>query len=344
MPAASALNTTASYATPARSHARPRAIAAWLTAVAALVFVMIVVGGITRLTESGLSMVHWDPVSGVVPPLDAAAWQAEFAHYRASPQGRLVNAGIDLATFKGIFFWEYLHRVIARVFVAGLLVPMIGFVLARAVPAGYGRRLAILFALGCVEPVFGWWMVTSGLADRPSVAPERLAVHLVTALLILAVCLWTVFDLREGRRGRWPAWAPPVLALLGVQIVWGAFTAGLRAGHASDTWPLMLGRWVPPLGDLIHDPVSVQWVHRSLAWGVAAAVVAVAVANREAGHRAGLVIALVALQITLGILTIVHGVPIPLAAAHQAGAALLLAATLWLAHWQRQTPATRTVS
>ena len=126
----------------------------------------------------------------------------------------------------------------------------------------------------------------------------------------------------------------PLLALLGVQIIWGAFTAGLRAGHASDTWPLMLGQWVPPLASLIDDPVSVQWVHRTLAWGVAAAVVFVAWAYRDAGHRAGLIVALVAVQITLGILTIVHGVPIPLAAAHQAGAALLLAATLWLAHWR----------
>ncbi len=317
------------------SRDRPRAIALWLLAVAILVFAMVVVGGITRLTESGLSIVRWEPIGGTLPPLSAADWQAEFAAYRASPQGALVNPGMDLAAFKGIFFWEYVHRLLARLIGFAFALPLLWFAVKRAIPRGYGWRLTAILALGGLQGAIGWWMVASGLVNRPSVAHERLATHLVTALIIMGGCIWTALDLTEGKR-RLPRWGLPLLALLGVQIVWGAFTAGLRAGHASDTWPLMLGQWVPPLASLIDDPVSVQWVHRSLAWGVAAAVVAVAWSVRDAGNRAGLMVALIAVQITLGILTIVHGVPIPVAAAHQAGAALLLGATLWLAHWPVQ--------
>ncbi len=312
--------------------ARPRAVATWLFAVAAIVFLMIVVGGITRLTESGLSIVRWDPVGGIVPPLSDADWAAEYAAYRTSPQGLLINADMGIAAFKGIFFWEYLHRVIARVFVAALILPMAFFAATRAIPRGFGRPLLVILALGALQPVVGWWMVASGLVDRPAVAHERLAVHLVLAFSIMAVSLWTAFDLLEGRRERLARWTVPLLALLSVQIVWGAFTAGLRAGHASDTWPLMLGSLVPPLASLIDDPVSVQWVHRSLAWVVAVSVLAVALRERAAGPRAGLLAALVGLQFLLGVLTIISGVALPLAVAHQAGAALLLAATLWLAH------------
>ena len=320
---------------------RPRAVATWLLAVALLVFTMVVVGGITRLTESGLSIVRWDPIGGIVPPLNDADWLAEYAAYRTSPQGVLVNADMGVAAFKHIFFWEYLHRVIARVFVTMLVLPMAWFAVTRAVPRGFGRRLLIILGLGALEPIVGWWMVASGLVNRPSVAHERLAVHLVIAFLILSACLWTALDLTEGRR-RLPRWGAPVLALLAVQIVWGAFTAGLRAGHASDTWPLMLGHLVPPLASVFDDPLTVQFIHRSFTWVVAIGAVTAAWASRRAGHRAGLVIAALALQITLGILTIVHGVPIPLAALHQAGAAVLLASLLWLAHWHQASPKLRT--
>lgn len=331
------LSVTAARA-PTLASERPRAVALWLIAVAILVFAMVVVGGITRLTESGLSIVRWEPLSGIFPPLSAADWQTEFAAYRASPQGALVNAGMDLAAFKGIFFWEYVHRLLARVIGFAFALPLLWFALSRAIPRGYGWRLCGILALGGLQGAIGWWMVASGLVNRPSVAHERLAVHLVTALCIMAACLWTALDLTEGKR-RLPRWGLPLLALLGVQIIWGAFTAGLRAGHASDTWPLMLGRLVPPLASVVDDPVSVQWVHRSLAWAVAAAALSVAWWMRAAGHRAGLVAALVLLQFCLGVLTVIHGVPIPLAAMHQAGAALLLGATLALAHWQAGMPA-----
>ena len=323
-------------------QARPRAVAAWLLAVAGLVFAMLVVGGITRLTESGLSIVRWDPVGGTVPPLNDAQWQAVFAQYLASPQGRLVNAGMTLAAFKGIFFWEWLHRLlgmaIGTVFAAGLAT----FAVLRWIPRGYGWRLVALLALGGAQGALGWWMVASGLRDIPAVAPERLAAHLVNALVLMCGCLWTALDLlRAGRvaGARPTGWIVPFGLLLGTQIVWGAFTAGLRAGHAADTWPLMFGRLVPPgLASIVHDPVSVQWAHRTLAYAVAAAAIVLAVRlwRADAGWRAVTIGALVCVQFMLGVSTVVWHVPIPLAAAHQAGAALLLAATVVAAHWCRQ--------
>ncbi len=314
------------------ARTRPHAVATWLFAVAALVFFMVVVGGITRLTESGLSIVRWEPLSGTLPPLSASDWDAAFAAYRASPQGALVNAGMDLAAFKGIFWWEYLHRLLGRVIGVAFAAPLLWFAATRAIPKGYGWRLTAILMLGALQGAIGWWMVASGLVDRPSVAHERLAVHLVTALAIMAACVWTALDLSEGPARKLPRWTPPLLALLGVQIVWGAFTAGLRAGHAADTWPLMFGRIVPPIASLVDDPLSVQWVHRSLAYAVAAAALGIAWHARAAGGRAALVAGLVLLQFALGVLTVVGGVPVALAAAHQAGAALLLLSILWLAH------------
>ncbi len=334
-------------ATTSAVRARPRAVAAWLFAVAGLVFAMVVVGGITRLTESGLSIVKWNPVGGMVPPLNAADWNHVFADYRASPQGRLVNASMDLAAFKGIFFWEWLHRLLGMSIGTVFAVPLAAFALLRWVPRGFGWRLAALLALGGLQGAIGWWMVASGLDQLPAVAPERLATHLVNALVLMSGCIWTALDLRAVRAGaeqrtasgpRPTAWIVPFFALLTVQIVWGAFTAGLRAGHAADTWPLMLGRWVPPLQSLIADPVSVQFVHRTLAYTVAAAALGVAFVTFRAGagRRSAALASLIVLQFTLGVLTIIHGVPIALAAAHQACAALLLATTVWTAHWARQ--------
>jgi heme a synthase len=323
---------------PSDARARPRAIAAWLIAVAVLVFAMVVVGGITRLTESGLSMVKWEPVSGIVPPLTDAAWQASFDAYKASPQYAQVNAGMTLAAFKGIYFWEYIHRALARMIGVAFALPLAWFAWTRAIPKGFGWRLAGILTLGGLQGAIGWWMVASGLIDKPAVAHERLATHLVTALLIISACIWTALDLTTVRAHakRPTMWIAPFLVLLGVQIIWGAFTAGLRAGHASDTWPLMFGQIVPPgLASLIDDPVSVQFVHRSLAWAVAGAAlwVAVRLYRTGAGPRALALGAMMLLQFSLGVATILSGVAIPIAVAHQAGAALLLATTLVAAHW-----------
>lgn len=326
--------------------ARPRAIALWLLGIAGLVFAMVVVGGITRLTESGLSITRWDVVSGTLPPLSDAAWQQQFALYQQSSQYQLMNRGMSLADFKGIFFWEYVHRLLGRLIGLAFALPLAWFWLRRQIPAGYKPRLLALFALGGLQGAIGWWMVASGLVDRTEVAPERLAVHLSNALIIMAGCVWTALDLIDGdtpRQDRPRGWVWPVTALLSVQIVWGAFTAGLRAGHAADTWPLMLGALVPPgilnnMRDAIADPVSVQFLHRSLAWAVAAAILLAAVQlwRAGAGVRALALGGLVLVQFALGVLVIINHVPIPLGVAHQGVAALLVAATVWAAHWSRR--------
>ena len=331
---------------PSRAAARPIAVATWLFAVAALVFAMVVVGGITRLTESGLSIVTWDVVSGTLPPLTDAAWQAQFDAYRTSSQYQLMNRGMTLVEFKGIFFWEYVHRLLGRLIGLAFALPLAWFWLRKAIPAGFKPRLLALLALGGLQGTIGWWMVSSGLVGRTEVAHERLAVHLTLALAIMAGCLWTALDLRgapvrEARPSPRPnRWVLPFAVLLVVQIVWGAFTAGLRAGHVTTEWPTMFGALIPPglfteAAALLNDPATVVFVHRTLAYAVAAAALAIAWTcwRRGAGVRALALGGMVAAQFVLGVLTVVHGVPIALGVAHQGGAALLVAATVWLAHW-----------
>ncbi|KPF79108.1 heme A synthase [alpha proteobacterium AAP81b] len=339
----------AAPAFPAVSRARPRAVAAWLFGVAALVFAMVVVGGITRLTESGLSITRWDVVSGTLPPLTDADWQAQFDAYRQSSQYRLMNAGMSLAAFKGIFFWEYVHRLLGRVIGLAFALPLAWFWLRGAIPAGFKPRLLALLALGGLQGAIGWWMVASGLVGRTEVAPERLAVHLTMALTIMAGCLWTALDLRGGpapAAPRWRGWVLPFAALLLVQIVWGAFTAGLRAGHASSTWPLMAGQLLPDglagtFAGWVSDPFTVQFAHRTLAIVVALAALHIA-AKLWRGGAGAPALALgtaVACQFALGVATVVSGVALPLGVAHQAMGALLVAATIWSAHWATRAPA-----
>jgi cytochrome c oxidase assembly protein subunit 15 len=332
--------------TDSHPDSRHRAIAVWLLGIATLVFAMVVVGGITRLTESGLSITRWDVISGTLPPLSDTEWQQQFAAYQQSSQYQLMNRGMSLAEFKSIFFWEYVHRLLGRLVGLAFALPLAWFWLKGQIPAGYRPRLLALFALGGLQGAIGWWMVASGLVDRTEVAPERLAVHLSNALVIMAGCIWTALDLLDGDApcvDRPRGWVWPLTALLSVQIVWGAFTAGLRAGHASDTWPLMFGTMVPEgilasARDLVADPVSVQFLHRSLAYVVAAAVLVVAIRlwRAGAGVRALALGSLVLTQFALGVLVILNHVPIPLGVAHQGVAALLVAATVWAAHWSRR--------
>ncbi len=328
----------------APARAAPRAVAAWLLAVAGLVFTMVVVGGITRLTESGLSIVRWDVVSGTLPPLTDAAWQAEFAAYQQSSQYQLMNAGMSLSAFKGIFFWEYVHRLLGRVIGLAFALPLAWFWIRGRIPAGYKPRLLALLALGALQGTIGWWMVSSGLVGRTEVAHTRLAVHLTTALTIMAGLIWTALDLTSPKStgpksARPQKWALPFAALLTVQIVWGAFTAGLRAGHASNTWPHMAGALIPPglstsLAGLTSDPFTVHFIHRTLALAVAAAALAVArhLWNKGLRAPAAALAAAITAQFVLGVATVLSGVALPLGVAHQGMGALLVAATVWAAH------------
>ncbi|WBH16459.1 COX15/CtaA family protein [Sphingomonas radiodurans] len=331
-----------------RVSARPRAIARWLYMVAALIVLMVAVGGITRLTESGLSITQWKPISGILPPLNAAQWQAEFLNYQRIPEYQQINQGMTLAGFKAIFFWEYVHRLLGRVIGLAFALPLLWFAVRRQIPRGYGVRLVALLALGGLQGAIGWWMVASGLSVRTDVSHVRLAVHLSTALLILAGVVWTALDLDDlahspiARPARLKLFAAAALALLALQIVVGAFTAGLDAGYAFSSWPLMGDALFPagaPMLDpawrnTVDNPLVVQFIHRWFAFAAAAGLVWLAFAARRRGaaNLWGAVILLVGLQIVLGIATLLTGVQIATAVAHQVNAAVLLIAAVAAAH------------
>jgi cytochrome c oxidase assembly protein subunit 15 len=334
---------------PASDRSRPTQLCWWLLTVSGLVFAMVVVGGATRLTQSGLSMTSWEPVSGTVPPLGAADWQAEFDNYRSSPEYHLVNEDMTLSQFKGIFWWEYVHRLLGRVIGLALLVPFLWFLARRAIPPRYGGRIVVLIALVGLQGAIGWWMVASGLVDRPDVAHERLALHLITALILLVALVWTALDLRalgEGRtkvQGRPTRWILPFGLLLLVQIVLGAFVAGLDAGRMHTTWPSMSEQWMPggidelsPVwSNAVDNPVTVQFLHRWMGVVVALAALAVAVRLFRAGARplATTFEAVVLVQFVLGVLTLLHAVPVGLGVAHQAVGTVLVVVTAVAAHW-----------
>lgn len=326
------------------SRAAPRTIARWLWAVAMLIVAMVVVGGITRLTESGLSITEWKPISGIIPPLTEAQWQAEFANYQRIPEYQLLNQGMTLSGFKAIFFWEYLHRLLGRVIGLAFAVPLAWFWVRRMIPAGYKPRLVALLALGGLQGAIGWWMVTSGLTERTDVSHVRLTVHLMLALVILAGTAWTALDLgtlarRPGAgRARLTALGAGVLALLFVQLVYGALMAGLNAGLVADDWPLMNGAiWPGPsqtgrgtLDAMVNDPAVVHFIHRWWAWVAVAGLVVLARAVKRVGARRESVFihAAFGTQILLGIATVLTAVSLTLAALHQLVGALLVLATV----------------
>ncbi len=326
--------------------ARPAAIANWLYTVAALVFLMVVVGGITRLTESGLSITEWKPITGAVPPLSEAAWQAEFLKYQQIPEYQQINRGMSLAEFKQIYFWEWLHRLLGRVIGAAFALPFLWFAIRRAIPSGYSWRLLALLALGGLQGAIGWWMVQSGLSVRTDVSHIRLAVHLLTALFILGGLVWTARDLKmlarnpQARPARLTGLAIATALVLFVQLLLGAFVAGLDAGHASDSWPLMGGQFFPAaavwngLASLADDPQITHFLHRWWAWLVVAMLIVLARAARRAGDRkASIAIhSAFGVQILLGIATVLTGVEIHLAVLHQAVGAMVVAATAWGMH------------
>jgi cytochrome c oxidase assembly protein subunit 15 len=335
------------FARPVAPIPRPRAIATWLMLVAAMVFMMVVIGGITRLTESGLSITRWEPISGAIPPFGAEAWQAQFDLYKDSPQFAQLGHGMTLADFKFIFFWEYVHRLLGRLIGLAFALPLAWFWWKRAIPSGFGWKLGAILALGALQGGIGWWMVASGLVDRPEVSHIRLAIHLITALVIFASMIWVALDLTA--RAKPPLLAIWALCALFLQFMFGAYVAGLDAGYAFNTWPKMGEDWYPAGADWMEpmlrnfadNPVTVQFVHRWLAFVVAGFALAIGLKAWLRGLRteAAALIGAVTAQITLGILTILSGVQIDIAVTHQAMAVLLLAAMVTAAHRLGERPA-----
>ncbi len=328
------------------THAVPpsRAVGAWLLVLAVLTVGQVLLGGVTRLTGSGLSITEWRPVTGVVPPLDDAAWERAFAAYREIPQFTRVNPHFTLADFKRIYFWEWLHRLWGRLIGLCFLAPLP--VLARkGLLRGRARSLGALLALGLGQGVLGWLMVASGLTERAYVSHIRLALHLAAALVLLGATVWLALGELAvpppGRRARAPK---ALLALLGLQLVYGAFMAGLHAAPAAPTWPTLNGLWFPrgtfeSLEALTDDPLTVQLVHRTLAYALGALVL-VEWLRRRGGPRAvrHAPLAAVGVQLALGVATVLSAGEasfLPLALAHQLAAVLLFVALVVLAWFAR---------
>lgn len=330
---------------------RPIAIANWLFAVAALVFLMVVVGGITRLTESGLSITEWKPITGALPPLNEADWASEFEKYRQIPEYQQINKGMAMDDFKFIYFWEWAHRQLGRFIGLAFAIPLIWFWAKQAIPAGYKPRLLALLALGALQATIGWWMVASGLSVRTDVSHYRLAVHLLTALFIMAGLIWTALDLRNMKRGVAPAsfsgFCKIVAAILFVQLLLGAYVAGLRAGYVASDWPLMNDKFIPDgidssngiLAMLGNDPFWLHFAHRWWAWVLVGALVILAQRVKASGglvsggrHISIAIYSALGIQIVLGIATVMSGMNFTLAVLHQAVGALVVASCAWGFH------------
>jgi cytochrome c oxidase assembly protein subunit 15 len=330
--------------------ARPDALVNWLMCVAVLVFIMVVVGGITRLTESGLSITEWKPITGTLPPLNEAAWVSEFEKYKLIPEYTEINgpAGMTLAQFKFIYFWEWVHRLLGRVIGLAFALPLAWFWIRQAIPAGYKPRLLALLALGGLQGTIGWWMVSSGLSGRTDVSHYRLAVHLLTALIILGGLVWTALDLKAYAKNsaaepaKLTGFSAAVIGILFIQLLFGAWVAGLNAGYVSNSWPLMNDRFVPDgidtakgtLYALVNDPFLTHFVHRWWAWVAVIALVMLARRTKAAGVRSASIAihSAFGVQILLGIATVMTGVNIVFAVLHQAVGALVVATTVWGAH------------
>lgn len=330
-----------------------RQIATWLLICAAVIFGMIVLGGVTRLTGSGLSMVEWKPLMGIVPPLNEEQWQETFDKYKQYPQYQKVNHGMDLAGFKRIFAYEYAHRVLGRLIGVLFFVPMVFFWWKKRVPPGTLPKLITLFALGGLQGLLGWYMVQSGLVDMPRVSQYRLVAHLGLAVIVYAYMLWVALDLlyasqpaqsQGSRRLRISAFA--LNGLIFVMILSGGLVSGIHAGFAYNTFPLMDGRFFP-IGlygldpawtSIFNDITTVQFNHRMLAYLLVILITTFAIialrADVRGRARTGvyLFLAMLAIQVSLGISTLLLIVPVPLAAAHQGGAILLLSASLFVSH------------
>ncbi len=317
-----------------------KSIAIWLLACAFIVFLMVVIGGLTRLTESGLSIVEWKPIHGTIPPLNAAEWEEEFNAYKSSPEYIKKNFGMSMSEFKFIFWWEFVHRLIGRILGIVFLVPFTYFVAKRAFTFKKVVTLLGIFGLGGLQGLVGWWMVQSGLVDDPAVSHFRLATHLAIALLIFCLLIWQVLlysNIKTFPDKKLSRWNNILMAAIIIQITFGAFIAGLDAGLTYNTWPLMDGRFVPAGIKLhLHNIEFIQFFHRWWAFAVIALTIMLTrMAKRTAGRpilRPPLAIlhSLIGTQIIIGILTLIYVVPVTLASAHQIFAVLILANVVYI--------------
>ncbi len=341
---------------------RRRHLRAWFWAIAATTLGVLIVGGITRLTQSGLSIVDWDPIVGAVPPLSHEQWEAAFERYRQFPEYQKLRQGMSLADFQFIYFWEYLHRLLARAIGIVFLIPFLFFWVRGYFNRPLALRALTLFGLGAAQGLMGWLMVASGLVDRPSVSHYRLAVHLSLAFLIFGFAVWLARELAvKAERPAIPAAAQRALrrglaavgTLFALQVVWGAFVAGLKAGRYHNTFPLMEGRLVPPtllwldpaIVNFVQNPVAVQWMHRLLGTALGLAVIALFFYLRRLpldprSHRLNVgFLALILGQYLLGVFTLILFVPISLAVFHQAAAMVIFGYWIaWVHHSLAATP------
>jgi len=327
-----------------------RTVATWLFACCALVFVMVVIGGITRLTHSGLSIVEWQPVMGAIPPLNDQQWAQTFAKYQQTPEFKLRNHDMTVEGFKGIFWWEYIHRLMGRLIGLAFLLPFLYFLARRRLDADVAWTLGGIFILGALQGAMGWFMVQSGLVDEPRVSSLRLAAHLGLAFLIFACMFWVALGLirrerspvSDGMRGR----AGGMVALVFLMVLSGALVAGIRAGYAYNTWPLMNGHFIPPeillvepwYANIAYNMATVQFIHRTLAMVIALMAIGLWIdvrrepPNDRARRWSTILLLVVAAQVAIGIGTLLLRVPVNLGVLHQAGSLVVFSCALAFRH------------
>ncbi len=338
---------------------KTKPIAIWLLTCCALVFAMVVVGGVTRLTESGLSIVEWQPIVGTMPPITQQDWNDLLEKYRATPQYQQINKGMSIEEFKSIFWWEYFHRLLGRLIGLVFFIPFVYFLLRKQIDRSLGIKLTGIFILGGLQGFMGWYMVMSGLVNDPHVSQYRLTAHLGLAFIIFAALFWVALGLlspeKENSRSNEDMqnlrrFSFGLTALIFMMVLSGGFVAGIRAGLAYNTFPLMNGHFIPPdlfvlepwYRNFFDNMTTVQFDHRMIAWILAFSVPLFWYKSRKIELSkttylaCNLFLLMLAIQISLGIATLLHVVPIPLAASHQGGAVLLFAASLWVSHRLRQ--------
>ncbi len=330
----------------------------WYWSGAVLVFIILIIGGITRLTGSGLSMTDWKPIMGSIPPLNEAQWEEAFDQYKQFPEYQQMNRGMSLSEFQIIFFWEYLHRMAGRLLGLVFLIPFGWFLIKKKFDKTQLKRTLILLVLGTGQALMGWYMVMSGLVDIPAVSHYRLAAHLMLAFIIFGCCVWFALDLKEKQKspGKGAAelnkWLAAFMVFLIIQIVWGAFTAGLNAGHIYNTFPKMFQFWFPPelwlyepfLMNFFENMVTIQWFHRVIGTVLGLMVIFIWLRTYQLETAfttkmwALALFALTLLQYAIGVFTLIHHVPVWLGVLHQAVAMILFGIVLGFMHFLKENP------